>query len=465
MHLGIAECLIPGDPLYWYEVVIGSLGPGDQVAQVQLCWETVDSPETAGATCGGGDSCVLPDHHGTRWRCLKPPSEDSTSRWKVRPSRSADGAQISAQEMKFAPGSERSFHFPVWQATASGGGEWGGRMISARLMATRQRVKVYVDLEDVDRHVSQLTADTIAIRLAEVALPVVESWLGPITDVDGDGGLSLLLTSAVEQLPQGSEPLRAFVRSSDLESGPRSTAGWPDGPRDLIYLNAIRWQDSGLDGILAHEATHLAVFSRRREAGLPLRAEEWIDEGLAHAVEWLGTGDSSNLETRWRAFRTAPHAAALEVTCRAGSAGWRQADSRGATARFFAHLVKQQGEAVLARIAIARRSGRSAVAEGTRAAFDDLFRTWSLVEGITWNERESSPHPRERGQQVWSLSGTAALGFPLGSVPPGRCCRLRLEGPDSAALQWTLVRHQVPTSSESKSSLPTGADASTQIFP
>jgi hypothetical protein len=310
---------------------------------------------------------------------------------------------------------------------------------------------VYVDRQDVDRRVSSQAARTVAVRLAEVALPVVESWLGPITDVDRDGGLSVLVTSEVEQLPRGSEPLRAFVRSADLEGGPRLDSGASDGPVDIIYLNANRLSERGQKGILTHEATHLAVFSRRREAGLPLRAEEWIDEGLAHAVEWLGTGDSRNLESRWGAFLAAPQGAALEVNCRAGSVAWRQADSRGATARFFSHLVQQQGVATLPRIAIARHAGRGAVAEGAGHTFDTLFRDWTVWEAIDGKDRDASLPPRKRGREDWLLSGTAAVRFPLGRLPAGQSCRLRLEGSAAAALQLTLVRHGHPTSATSES--------------
>jgi len=441
VNRGVAECLLQGTERSWCEVVIGSLGPGNEAAEVHLDWESFDTRTHAGSRRGSDDARCVPGQPLAKWRRVTSPTGSFPPPPKIgsAPLEDDDPSPLLKRE-SFAV-HQREFHFPVWKPAVRGPGEWQGKTIVARLMAAQQRARVYVDLQDADGRVSRRAAETIASRLAEVALPVVEGWLGPITDVDGDGSLSVLVTSAVEQLPRGSEPLRAFVRSSDLDAGPQSGANSPHGPLDVIYLNANRLRDSGMDGILAHEATHLAVFCRRQDAGLPLRAEEWIDEGLAHAVEWLGTGDSDNLERRWAAFHAAPHAAALEVNRGVGHPAWRRAECRGATARFFTHLVEHQGARALPRIATAKTTGRDALAEATGQPFEDLFREWTMSERITWHEPESIPDFPEQGHQAWSLSGTAALGFLLGHLPADRCYRLRLTGPASAALQLTLVRH------------------------
>lgn len=445
---GVGECLVWGNPQAWYEVVIGSLDAGDTSAQVHLDWEPVDSPIRAGARQRRDDVSGVPGPALATWRRVAPPAGVFPPESKPGPPALADDHAGDLPNGNPAAVQQREFVFPVWKPQAHRSGEWRSRSIGACLMADHQRAKVYVDRLDAEVLISRREAETIARQLAEVALPVVESWLGPITDVDGDGKLSVLVTSAVEQLPQGSEPLRAFVRSSDLEAGPPAGSQLPSGPRDIIYLNANRLRDGGLDGILAHEATHLAVFCRRREAGLPLRAEEWIDEGLAHAVEWLGTGEPGNLERRWAAFQAAPQTAALEVNRGVGNPAWRRAECRGATARFFTHLVEQQGVGALPRIVTATATGRDALAEATGQPFADLFREWTMSERITWQDPEPSRAPPERGHQVWSLSGTAALGFFVGHLPADQCFRLRLTGPSRAALQMTLVRHIRPELSQ-----------------
>lgn len=459
---GVAECLINGHSPADYEVVVGSLAPGDRMSAVHLAWETLEASNPAESIRGDREIPAGSGQPGMLWRHFGHPTKDP---FPGRIAATPGSGNAADHRGEVSLGGDRSFHFPVWRGVASGGGAWEGKQIAARLLATHATVRVYVDRQDVDHRVSPQTAQMIAMRLADVALPVVESWLGPITDVDGDGCLSVLMTSEVEHLPQGGEPLRAFVRSADLEAGPRSGSERPTGPVDLIYLNAHRWQDGGLDGVLTHEATHLAVFSRRREAGLPLRAEEWIDEGLAHAVEWLGVGDASNLEARWAAFRAAPQRAALEVNCRAGSTAWRQAESRGATARFFTHLVQRYGVSTLPGIALATNSGRSAVAEGTGIAFDKLFRDWTVSEAISRHEQDQEDGPRSpsHGRQTWTLRGTAAVSIRLGLLPAGTGCRLRLEGPEGVPLQLTLVRRGLPTMSDGQSSPPKPSAASTLL--
>jgi len=312
-----------------------------------------------------------------------------------------------------------------------------------------ERVSVSIDRRDADRGVSQSDLIRVADTLARVALPLVDAWLGPISDVDGDGRLAVLVTSAIDDLPRGEEPLRAFVRGTDLGGG---VEPGPGQPIDVIYLNAGCLKGGGLSAILAHEAAHLAVFSRRREAGLPLRNEEWIDEGLAHAVEWLGTGDRTNLDSRWRAFEESPQSAALEATHRAGEAGWRGQASRGATARFFSFVAAQEGVGILPRLAQSPATGRDGLTRVLHRSFDRLFRDWIVCE---WQDRDApeGDHPGRCGQSPagqcdWRLAGTTSMGCRLGVIPGGSWCRVRVDGPAEARLQVMLVRvgHETPHS-------------------
>ena len=151
---GVAECLIGEAPPAWYDVVIGSLGPGDSAAAVHLAWETLDVSEAAKSIPDGGKFRGGPDHSGTRWRRLAPPAADSFPGRMAQPAVSGAAAETSTPAEEYAPATERSFHFPVWAAAEDGGGEWGGKRIAARLLATHARVRVYVDRQDVDRRVS-----------------------------------------------------------------------------------------------------------------------------------------------------------------------------------------------------------------------------------------------------------------------------------------------------------------------
>ena len=465
---GEVELLLEGDNKTGWQVVVGSLGPGAGTWPVHLQWEI--GSEVPGDR--PASRCTKPVQTGvastSQWQrvppkpSLPPPLPGDCHDKRLRP-----GAH-SVDESKLADrGISRTFQFPTWNHhSGPAGGSWGGTTIEAITGWQNGQVTVSVDRHDVATGVSSTDLERVADTLAGLALPLVNAWLGPIADVDGDGRLAVLVTSAVDDLPRGTVPLRAFVRGTDLEGHAANSRGQPI---DVIYLNARHLTAEGLTSILVHEAAHLAVFSRRREAGLPIRNEEWIDEGLAHAVEWLGTGDGSNLESRWQAFDASPSSAPLEVTHRAGEAGWRGEASRGATARFFSFVLAREGVQELPRLAQLPVAGRTGLTRGLNSAFEDLFREWIVCE---WQDRSKSTGipavnhfsgepqglvlsgsrtadevpdvakicPFPAGQRDWQLAGTTAMGCPLGVVPRDSWCRVRVVAPPEARLQVALVR-------------------------
>lgn len=170
-------------------------------------------------------------------------------------------------------------------------------------------------------------------------------------------------------------PLRAFVRSVDLDA---SCDAPVSNRADLIYLNATRLDLAGLWPVLAHETAHLATFALRDRATGRLRDEDWLDEGLAHAVELEVTSDWSNLKHRVDRFLQSPHSAPLALCDEDAAVRWRDPACRGAAALFLHYLRGRFGPQVYTRLASKEGRGCSQCELATETVFAELFRDWSV---------------------------------------------------------------------------------------
>lgn len=167
----------------------------------------------------------------------------------------------------------------------------------------------------LDSSLAKAKRDTGAIRNAGFQIAelcdgglrrLVELQVGPIRDVDGDGRLSVVLTQLEPDQSSGSIPVRGCVRESDFldaSSGP---------PGDIIYLDISIPQASELTGLLAHEMTHAAMYSRlldRREKGMPeLNLPGWFHEAVAHRTEHQLAGQGNIFAERLRIYQANPAA-------------------------------------------------------------------------------------------------------------------------------------------------------------
>lgn len=142
----------------------------------------------------------------------------------------------------------------------------------------------------------------------------VESLLGAIDDVDGDGRLTVVLTRLdhrVQPDSPGSDivPVLGCVREADFLD-PHSEFGG-----DILYLAPEGLLDAGGESLLAHELSHAAVHSRQRErlqAGRPkLEIPGWFHESLAHFAEHSAAGPGQHFERRLEAFHLHPQASPI----------------------------------------------------------------------------------------------------------------------------------------------------------
>ena len=121
-----------------------------------------------------------------------------------------------------------------------------------------------------------------------------------------------------------SDPLRITkLLVADLGVAPtvaatlaRGASGLLVGGVDVIVLNLQQGGGLGTARVLRHELTHLLVRQLAGERGLPA----WVDEGLAAAVEWTGTGSPSLRERAQADARIA--SGTLDLTRLETSADW-----------------------------------------------------------------------------------------------------------------------------------------------
>ncbi|MFM8287897.1 MAG: hypothetical protein ACKOGA_14345, partial [Planctomycetaceae bacterium] len=300
--------------------------------------------------------------------------------------------------------------------------------VEAQLAFHSRCISLYVDRATGDEPAAneRLRFPELASLLETQVLPTVRECLGPIADVDGDGRLAVLLTPLLEEWQAGTTPLRAFVRAADFDP----TLTPPDSNHaDVIYLNRQQLAAGGLPAILLHEAAHLACFTRRTAAGLPPATVEWLDEGLAHAVELRVLGRSTNLADRLDRLVASPHRSPLlagEWPTR-GRDTWRDPGSRGAMALFVHWLTQAQPDA-LRQLVDSPLAPQAACAHLGGVPFPELFARFSLAL-----QRGELTHGLRPAGEEWqvatgparlTLRGSTSLRVGCRGLKPGQVITL-----------------------------------------
>lgn len=327
--------------------------------------------------------------------------------------------------------------------------------ITADNVACGTRVRVFVDQQLAKGEVSQSRIDELVRMLEDDVVPRVESQFGPLSDVDGDGSLAVVLTPWLSQLQGGRTSIGGMVRSSDFQRGVTP----PFGNRsDMLFLNSSLPCDAALRDLLSHEVAHAACISQRlsRGSGILRDEEDWLSESLAHLAEpsW------SNLDHRLAAFLDDPSRFPLVVPDYYRAGLWRNPGCRGATFLFTRWSVGQCEPQVVRRLAQSVEHGTRNLERATGRRFEDLFREWSL--SIANGDQLDSPDLRNALRRLGStglrptvcdadsseltrqVRGTAFAVIDL-LVDDFSSRTLRIAG-DSAA-KWQFSIYQVPDDS------------------
>jgi hypothetical protein len=187
---------------------------------------------------------------------------------------------------------------------------------NARIVAVTQSAIVMADVENPGNGFTDAEYREFAVAVDTLVSPVDTSAFGKPTDIDGNGRIGILFTSAVNKLtPQASQNVvlgfyymrDLLPRQSQFGDCPGSNVGEmfyilvPD-PTGTVNGNARSktFVSGVVVGTIAHELQHLINASRRMYVTDALRVDEevWLNEGLSHIAEELVFYRSSGLAPR-----------------------------------------------------------------------------------------------------------------------------------------------------------------------
>lgn len=243
----------------------------------------------------------------------------------------------------------------------------------------------------------------------------VELLVGPIRDVDGDGQLSVVLTRLEPDQSSGSIPVRGCVRESDFLDASLGSPG------DIIYLDIAVPEAAELAGLLAHEMTHAAMYSRlldRREKGLSqLSLPGWFHEAVAHWTEHQLAGRGTVFAERLRMYQSNPAAAPvctnpLWLSYSASRGGPRIAGSR------FLEAMLRPGVS-LAGIMVEARNVDEILERCLGTSLSEALVLWSRYEAtrLVREAPQRIPVMRSGESDTLRIYGTAFLVLQCGSQP------------------------------------------------
>lgn len=306
--------------------------------------------------------------------------------------------------------------------------------VRGRLAVAGRSLQIYQDADDPD---APALANDLLAAYESVILPRCEPWIGRPRDVDGDGRLTILLSSRIRGLGDGGEPVTGCVRPADfLDRMPE-----PFGNRcDLITIDSRLEPGPHARTILAHEFAHAVVAGRkgaRPDGSRDGSAEEdWLDEALAHVVEAQLNLSRSNLDHRIAAFQRSTERYGLVIADYQAAGASRSPGHRGAAFGFLDACTRRFGPELIARLANAPEIGVPSLERATGEPLERLLVAWARDDAR--RARVDDPIPADGPATTWLAHGTT---FHAVDVIPGRTEGLRIEidAPDGIAVALDVV--------------------------
>lgn len=317
-----------------------------------------------------GDFCIRQVSE-SNMPCLLPPS-------KVR--RAVHVAPPKTQQIDT---SHRLFFLPTTDGSLDDCASY--LAMDCRLVGEAASIRVYAE-QSVPENQRLRELITELTRLADKSIgPAIHTLVGSVRDVDGDGKLSVVLTTGLGRRGTAFAEVDGLTRASDFVRQVSRPLG---NEADVVFLNANIQTGERLRAVLAHEWAHAAVFGRRygdggRDAEQPPAEDDWLNEALAHLIEVRTSGSSSNVSHRIQHYLERPEAAPLLVRDYCRPEYWRHHGCRGAAYLFLDWCINQSGPQLLDRLIDADAIGVESLERATGRSFDDLFRGWTTSIGTT----------------------------------------------------------------------------------
>lgn len=304
------------------------------------------------------------------------------------------------------------------------------RMVIANVIAAGTRTRVYLADDQKSPEDLRPVAHEI-VHLLEIGLrEFVEEQLTSITDVDMDNHLTIVMCQLADDgaVGPGEEPILGCVREKDFVD-----PNWELGG-DIIYVDLDLPRGQQLAAVLAHELAHAATFSAQRiaQANEPLsqRLPFWLNEGIAHLLEYSVCPQSDNLKARLSGYTAMPNVFPLVLPDRYPNRMVRRGPSRAAALSFLRFLSAKRPD-LLPSVLESGSNGIHALEIGTGSSFQDLFRDWS-ISGL--ERRKPTVLVSERHSEI-TIAGTSFATIRAVETSG----YLTIEASESAMLQLTIV--------------------------
>lgn len=250
-----------------------------------------------------------------------------------------------------------------------------------RCLASSERIAVYVDealmtgslhgksslSSSPACHLQQLSEDicqTIAIPMA-----VVEHWIGPIADLDGDGRVAVVITDLDRRANQGESPILGCVRNRDFETDTDA-----DFAGDIVYLDHRIPSGKDRNALLAHELTHAAIATLPREISRSI--PPWLNEAAAHWVEFHFSDAPIGFNRRVDRFHSNTAGCPIVANELHVTHAARQSGCRASAAGFLKACLRRPEQ--LQSLLSNSRDLSESISAATNERFGDLFRRWSV---------------------------------------------------------------------------------------
>ena len=357
-----------------------------------------------------------------------------------------------------------------------------------RVIGESCRVRVYLDQDLVEAKNAEKYAawsERLTSAAELQALPIVEAWIGAISDVDLDQKLSIVVTDLDQRTHHASDrsPIHGCIRESDFLSD-------SDFCADVIYvdLGILELPTDELAALFIHEATHAAVCSLQTGESACTsavnaefnchparhRIPSWLNEAVAHFMELQGSGIGSlrpwlpqrstsfdisaslndhavrvdaeqlvpvgeiseNFRRRIDDFLENPACSPIVAAEDTLTLEERRSGSRGAATLFLAPCFSSPE--ILQQFLRSQASLDLRIEHLTNAPFADVFRRWTLsMATIRCEDPTLSTNllPAAINQAQYSLLGTAFLCFECSE----EVASLVIKSDNDASLQISII--------------------------
>lgn len=427
-------------------LVVGSLGKAEQQFSISLTSERISKDRH------------VPAHVSTIEPHIRNQTADCLAEYQFNKRQSATTENLSllkasadVKELKAAGSAERIFHIHVTDGELNDARHYVA--VKAKAVAVGQRVRIWLDSQMTSNDLAAGLMDQLVAEFDRGVVAEMEHRVRRVSDVDGDGRFSVLVTPWLSRLRGGAVSLNGFVRGSDFQKDQLPPFS---NQADCLYLNSNLKPGPELQALLAHEFTHVLVCDSKAAVGQV--EDDWVNEGLAHLAESSFSTSLANLDHRIGRFQNDTSRFPLIVENYHRSGLWRNHGCRGAVWSFFEWLQRKElgvgNRQFFSRLIQSRHAGVAAIESVTDEAFDDLFREWSVNCFRTRNPKKSSP------QSTWQLNGPTAQFWQISKQPNYECSlsgtsfvgialhglgqqRITLESEPGSELQVSLIRTEI----------------------